>query len=189
METKATPPYGSPHIGWWPDPILDFMKEADVAKGDAQAFWIRVRAPKSQVPDLYHGKLEVLVEGRPRFAFDFAVRVYGFTMPDAPPLPLAITFAPHDHPTDQTKEVQAKWREMEEYPVNAWRRYRSRWADFLADYYITYDSLYEHRDGSPTSRTWRACIAGPARAVQPRLFPRLYGGWLARRDQADPGAL
>ncbi|NLB97027.1 MAG: DUF4091 domain-containing protein [Armatimonadetes bacterium] len=149
VETKATPPYGSPHIGWWPDPILDFMKEADVAKGDAQAFWIRVRAPKSQVPDLYHGKLDVLVEGRPRFAFDFAVRVYGFTMPDASPLPLAITFAPHDHPTDQTKEVQAKWREMEEYPVNAWRRHRSRWADFLADYYITYDSLYEYSGWEP----------------------------------------
>ncbi len=149
VETRATPPYGSPHIGWWPDPILDFMKDADVAKGDAQAFWIRVRAPKSQAPGLYHGKLEVLVEGRPRFAFDLAVQVYGFTMPDASPLPLAITFSPHDHPTDQTKEVQAKWREMEEYPINAWRRHRSRWADFLADYYITYDSLYEYSGWEP----------------------------------------
>ena len=70
-------------------------------------------------------------------------------MPDASPLPLAITFAPHDHPTDQTKEVQAKWRESEEYPINAWRRHRSRWADFLADYYITYDSLYEYSGWEP----------------------------------------
>ena len=39
---------------------------------------------------------------------------------------------------------QAEWRKSEEYPVNAWRKHKLEWADFLADYYISYDSLYHH---------------------------------------------
>ncbi|MEN6642621.1 MAG: hypothetical protein ABFE08_09255 [Armatimonadia bacterium] len=65
VETKARPPYGTSHIGWWPDPILDFMDAADVQPGDAQAFWVRFRAPKDQQPGVYRGKLEVLAAGKP----------------------------------------------------------------------------------------------------------------------------
>ena len=38
VETKSVPPYGSAHVGWWPDPILDFLHSADIAAGDVQAF-------------------------------------------------------------------------------------------------------------------------------------------------------
>ena len=149
VETKAVPPYGSSHVGWWPDPILDFMDTVDIAEGDAQAFWVRVRAPKEQPPDRYRGKLEVLIEGRPAFSFDLAVRVYGFAVPDVSPLPLAVTFGPHDHPRPETTEEQAKWRESPDYPLNAWKRHKSEWADFLADYYITIDSLYDYAGWQP----------------------------------------
>jgi len=149
VQTKAVPPYGSPYVGWWPDPILDFMDAVDIAKGDAQAFWVRVRAPKGQAPGRYSGKLEVLVGGKPAFTFGLAVRVYGFTLPDASPLPLAITFAPHDHPTAETKTTQVEWRKTADYPVNAWRAHVAEWADFLADYYMTYDSLYGYQNWKP----------------------------------------
>ena len=149
VQTKVAPPYGSPHVGWWPDPILDFMTAADIAKGDAQAFWVRVRAPKGQAPGRYTGKLDVLVGGRPAFTFDLAIRVYRFTLPDASPLPLAITFGPHDHPTADTKPQQAEWRKSKDYPVNAWRAHVSEWVDLLADYYITCDSLYEYSGWQP----------------------------------------
>ncbi len=149
VETKSVPPYGSSHVGWWPDPILDFMDKADIAAGDAQSFWVRVHAPKGQAPGVYNGKLEVVVGGRALFQFDLAVRVYGFAMPDASPLPLAITFAPHDHPLPETKAAQMKWRQSEDYPVNAWTKHRSQWADFLANYYITIDSLYGYKDWEP----------------------------------------
>ncbi len=149
VRTKAVPPYGSSHVGWWPDPILDFMDAVDIAKGDAQAFWVRVRAPKSQAAGRYSGTLEVLVGGKPAFTFGLTVRVYGFTLPDASPLPLAITFAPHDHPTAETKAQQAEWRKADDYPVNAWRAHVAEWADFLADYYITYDSLYGYQNWKP----------------------------------------
>ena len=145
VQTKAEPPYGSEHVGWWPDPILDFQKTADIAKHHAQAFWIRVHAPKGQASGTYQGKLEITVQGKPLLAFDLAVRVYDFDLPDTSPLPLAVTFAPHDHPTAETRAEQAEWRKSEDYPVNAWKKHRLQWADFLADYYLTYDSLYSYQ--------------------------------------------
>jgi len=144
VETKQRPPYGSECVGWWPDSILNFLGPVDIAAGDVQAFWIRVRAPKDQKPGLYRGTLTVSADGAWAQSFVLTVRVRSFTLPDRSPLPLAITFAPHDHPTDETRAEQTEWRKSAEYPLNAWRKQKQRWADFLADYYITYDSLYHH---------------------------------------------
>lgn len=149
VRTQAVPPYGSTHVGWWPDPILTFMSSVDIQPGDAQAFWVRIVAPKDQSPGVYRGKLEVMCDKKPAFSFGLEVRVHGFTLPDASPLPLAITFAPHDHPQPETAELQAQWRQSPEYPVNAWRAHKSEWAQFLADYYITIDSLYEYSGWAP----------------------------------------
>ncbi len=144
VETRSVPPYGSSHVGWWPDPILEFLPAADIARGDAQAFWIRVHAPREQAAGTYVGKLQVSNRGAPLFVFDFAVRVYGFAVPAASPLPLAVTFAPEDNATAGTRAEQSRWRREPDYPLNAWKKHRLRWADFLADYYLTYDSLYTH---------------------------------------------
>lgn len=144
VETKTRPPYESSHIGWWPDPLLNFLGPVDIAAGDVQSFWIRVRAPKDQPPGLYHGRLKISASGASSVTVGLAVRVYGFTLPDHSPLPLAITFSPEDNAIPQTQSAQAEWRKSEEYPVNAWKKHRLAWADMLADYYISYDSLYHH---------------------------------------------
>ncbi|MHC4595616.1 MAG: glycoside hydrolase domain-containing protein, partial [Planctomycetota bacterium] len=149
VETKTVPPSGSSHVGWWPDPILDFMEAVDIAKCDAQSFWVRVRAPKDQAPGVYKGKLEIMLGESTMFSFDLSVRVYGFALPDTSPLPIAVTFWPHDYWLQETKEVQARWRESEDYPINAWKKHKWKWADFLADYYLTYDSLYSYKDWTP----------------------------------------
>ncbi|NLC57786.1 MAG: DUF4091 domain-containing protein [Armatimonadetes bacterium] len=144
VETKTSPPYGSSHIGWWPDPILNFQQTADIATGDAQAFWVRVRAPKNQKPGLYRGKLEVLVDGARTFSFDLAIRVYRFRLPDSTPLPLAVTFWPMYYEPNG----QGGWNEGE-LRDSSWRKHRWQWADFLADYYLTYDSLYGFKSWEP----------------------------------------
>jgi hypothetical protein len=144
VQTKTTPPYGTEHVGWWPDPILDFLTTADVAKGDVQSFWVRVHAPGDQPTGRYAGRLELLVDEAAVCAFELTVRVYPFTVPIGSPLPLAITFSPEDSPLPATQQAQTEWRKSPQYPVNAWRKHKLRWADFLADYYITYDSLYHH---------------------------------------------
>jgi hypothetical protein len=142
VQTKSVPPYGSSHVGWWPDPILDFMSTADIAVGDAQSFWLRVRAPKDQPPGRYRGKLEVLVAGTPVHAFDLAVEVYPFAVPDRSPLPLAVTFAPmYYEPNGSEGWLEGSYRDT------SWQRHKLQWGDFLADYYLSYDSLY-HK-GSP----------------------------------------
>ncbi len=66
VETKTRPPYEVSHVGWWPDPILDFLGPVDIAAGDLQSFWIRVRAPRDQTPGMYRGTLTVSVAGRSR---------------------------------------------------------------------------------------------------------------------------
>ncbi len=149
VRTRSVPPYGSDHVGWWPDPILDFLPAVSVAKGDVQSFWVRVRAPRDQRPGQYHGKLAVKVGARVAFEFDLTVRVYAFTLPDRTPLPSAITFFPKDRLQEGGAEESAEWRERPDFPVTAWQRQIPAWTDFLADYFITTDSLYEYTGWAP----------------------------------------
>lgn len=144
VQTRKRPPYAVPHVGWWPDPILNFLGPVDVAPGDAQAFWVRFRTPKDQAPGVYRGTLTVAAENAAPQAYPITLYVYPFTLPDHSPLPLAITFAPHDFPAPETQKDQAEWRKSPEYPINAWKKHKLPWADMLADYYISYDSLYHH---------------------------------------------
>ncbi|MEI7728362.1 MAG: glycoside hydrolase domain-containing protein [Verrucomicrobiota bacterium] len=138
VETKSVPPYGSAHVGWWPDPILDFQSTTDIAEGDLQSFWVRVNAPASQAPGVYRGRLEVLTDGKTAFAFDLEVQVYPFRLPDRSPLPMAITFAPEDSPVTDNNQEQKAWRQSPEYPVKAWKPNKLQWADFLAQYYFDF---------------------------------------------------
>jgi hypothetical protein len=144
VETKARPPYGTSHIGWWPDPILNFLGPVDVAPGDLQSFWVRVHAPEGQAPGTYRGTLSVSAEGFAPETFPLTVRVRSFTLPKHSPLPVAITFAPHDYPADEKQPLTGEYRNSPEYPVNAWKKHKILWAEMLADYYINYDSLYRH---------------------------------------------
>lgn len=139
VRTSSIPPYGSSHVGWWPDPILEFQREADIAAGDAQAFWVRVRCPQDQAAGVYSGKLSVLVQGKPAFTFDLAVRVHGFAVPARTPLDLAVTFQPMYYEPNGT----GGWQEGG-YRFTEWQKHRLEWGDMLADYYLSYDSLY-HR--------------------------------------------
>jgi hypothetical protein len=144
VETKARPPYGTSHIGWWPDPILNFLGSVDVAAGDLQSFWIRVHAPQDQAPGLYRGTLNVSAEGVVPETFPLAVRVRSFALPKHSPLPVAITFSPQDYPANEKQPLTGEYRDSLEYPVNAWKKHKLAWAEMLADYYINYDSLYRH---------------------------------------------
>ncbi|MDD2601005.1 MAG: DUF6067 family protein [Kiritimatiellae bacterium] len=142
VETKTRPPYSVTHVGWWPDPILNFLGPIDIAPCDLQSFWVRIRAPRDQASGEYRGTLTVTAANAPAVKLELRVRIYGFTLPDESPLPLAVTFAPHDSPTAATKELHADWHSSPDYPVNAWKKHAVAWGDFLADYYLTYDSLY-----------------------------------------------
>ena len=130
--------------GWWPDPILDHLDKADVAGDDVQSFWLRLKCPRDQKAGLYAGTLRVKGAGWCE-EFPFTVRVYDFEMPVRSPLPLAITFGPGPHTQFATPEDTAlakRLRADPQSPVNAWRKHETAWGDFLADHFITMDSLY-----------------------------------------------
>ncbi len=127
VKTERRPPYKVSHVGWWPDPILDFLDGVDIATGDLQTFWVRVRTPKSQPPGKYAGTLRVSAAGVPPLTIALEVVVRKFTLPDHSPLPTAITFFERKSQMGGAKN---------------WPRMKLEYADFLADYYIDYDSLY-----------------------------------------------
>lgn len=139
---RPTPYHRERNDLWRPDPILNFLKKVDIPPETAQVFWIRCRAPKGQPAGVYRGALTVRADGLPETRIPLEVTVRDFTLPDASPLPLAVTFSPEDSMTGETRGLQTRWRKKPDYPVNLWKRKKTAWADFLADYYITYDSLY-----------------------------------------------
>jgi hypothetical protein len=138
VETKGRPPYDVSHVGWWPDPILDFLGPIRVAAGDVQCFWVRVRAPGDQAPGTYHGTLTLTAQGIEPIRIDWTVRVRSFAVPAFSPLPLAVTFGlPLEDEYSRMLQRLASGPDW-----NAKLKYA--WADFLADYYLGWDHLYRH---------------------------------------------
>ena len=116
--------------GWYPDPILDFLRGADVKPATVQSFWIDVAAPRDLTAGDYAGTVRISCAG-PRqtsVTYPFRVKVWDFTLGKASPLPLAITF--HVGGESPCKAVVDS--RLDE------------WADYLADHFITIDSLYSY---------------------------------------------
>ena len=153
VPTNTAPGYlrvvRGPRTGWYPDPILSFMAETgvDVKENAVQSFWVRVFAPADQPAGMYCGKLLVSAKGERDIAVPFSVRVNDFTVPATPPIPLAVSFNPEvflDWPylTFAEKDSRRQARADPGSPINVWKRRRMEWGDFLADYFITFTSLY-----------------------------------------------
>ncbi len=124
VKTQNPSRYSVAHVGWWPDPLLDFLHKTDVARGDAQAFWVRVAVPEGQPAGVYRGEAAVAAANAPGHTVPVEVRVHDFTLPVAPPLRTAFTVT--DHP--------ARYGD--------WDTLRYQYADFLAEYCIDFDNSY-----------------------------------------------
>lgn len=124
-------------IGWWPDPILSYTNGCTVAAGDVQSFWIEVFAPADALPGVR--ELVLKVNSLP---IPFTVRVDGFSIPATSPLPVLATFNPRARQGTVGKEAYDAISADPGSPVNAWKRHRDEWGDFLADHYMMMDNLY-----------------------------------------------
>lgn len=134
---KAKPPY----VGWWPDPILCFLDAVDVKNGDAQSFWIRVRCPENQPAGIYEGALVVTAEGLAPARVPFRVRVNDFAIGRTSELPVIVSFGPDVSGTYGKNRNWSRWHDNKT-PLCQWGRHQVEWVDFLADYFITFDRLY-----------------------------------------------
>ena len=153
VPTNAAPGYARvtrrAPLGWWPDPILDFLDTCDVKYGDVQSFWVGVHAPADAAPGLYEGKVTVSADGRRSASFPFSVRVYGFDIPKTPPIPMAVSFSPcvyvrPDQHGARDKDLLERALKKPDSPVNLWKTRKFEWGDFLADHFITMMPLYQH---------------------------------------------
>lgn len=162
VQTTNEPPYKVrpkrkvPETGWWPDPILDFQCAADVARGDVQSFWVRVHCPAGQQAGTYRGTLSVSAEGLNPVSLPFSVRVNGFAVSRAAPLPLIIScFRPGVNAKalpKQGRKSRIRSIRASEYH-RAWETREEQYCDFFSDYYISWGApLYLNSKEEPN---WR----------------------------------
>ncbi|MBQ6328181.1 MAG: hypothetical protein IJI35_04130, partial [Kiritimatiellae bacterium] len=157
VKVKHDVPYGigpkkeKPGRGWWPEPILGFLDGVRIGGRDFQSFWIRVKCPPGQPAGTYRGTLTVSAKARGktvRRELPFVVRVNDFALGKIAPIPLAITFGPTfyfpDHYKSPRQHEYDAYRKDPLAPANAAHggKIEDVWHDFLADYWITPDSLY-----------------------------------------------
>lgn len=167
VETKSFPPNKVvtadgraefPDIGWYPDPILDYISSCDIAKDDVQSFWVRVDCPQGQPAGVYKGNVRV-VFGDETLSFPFSVRVNRFSLPSHAPCRLAVNFSPTFSPpigSDPEYVRMCNWKRWNplrwaaDGPIGLAARRRDDWGRFLAGYGITLDRLYH----SETNIRW-----------------------------------
>jgi hypothetical protein len=131
-------------VGWWPDPLLPFVKKADVKDGAVQSFWIRVRADESLDSGFYDGMVAITATvtgaGTSSLAVPFTVRVNDFTLPKTAVIPTAISFHP---PIIHTYDKISEARKKDPKDItNIWKPHADAWTDFAADHLISIDYLY-----------------------------------------------
>ena len=93
------PPYHVIHVGWWPDPLLNFLDGFELDPKVWQPVWLDVRTTPEQEPGLYKGSITVSTDGNGHRNPDdievpFEVEVWDFALPVEHHFPLSLTYWP-----------------------------------------------------------------------------------------------
>jgi hypothetical protein len=142
----------------------------DIAAGDVQSFWVSVRCPRDAAAGTYVGYLSVSAVGARTEKIPFAVRVNSFEIPRHSPLPLAVTFAPEicfSGGGEAEEKMLKAHRGDPAVPVNAWRRHKREWVEFLAARYLNVDSLYNYPWHPEPD--WEALLAAGKKGLKVRF--------------------
>ena len=135
------PPYAADYQGWWPDPILDFQKNAKVAPHEAVSFWLRFKTPKDAKAGIYHGHVQIFADGKEVASLPLTLRVFDFVLPDKSPLDTATDFRNH------IRQVWGNDISQERYD-----QIFNQCIDKLAEYKIDIDNIYRGaKRGDPQS--------------------------------------
>ena len=99
----------------WPDPLPPFNGMIDLAAGQNQPLWVRVKVPKGTAAGDYTGQVQLRANGY-QTDVPLTVHVYGFELPDRMTCTTAFGFSPgtvfrYQNVTDaeQRREVLAKY--------------------------------------------------------------------------------
>ena len=132
------PPYTAEYQGWYPDPLLDFQQTAPVSANEAVAFWVRVKTPADAPAGVYHATVTVKGNGEAVAELPLTVTVHDFTLPNGCPYDLATSYR------DYIKQVWDPKMSPERYDVM-----RSKIADQLAEYKLSFDQIYRRVPKNP----------------------------------------
>jgi len=70
-------------VGWWPDALPPLDEPIDLEAGQNQPLWLTVKVPKGSSPGQYKGTISLQADGWSR-QVPVELRVWNFTLPDAP---------------------------------------------------------------------------------------------------------
>jgi len=118
------PSYGTPGVGWYPDPLLDFMTSVpSVPEDEVLPLWLTVSVPKDAAPGDYTGHLTVSAEGARAQEVRLRVRVWDFVLPDHSSLRTALSFrglSSKLYPAERIPEMNRKYEDwmLQEYHLN-----------------------------------------------------------------------
>ena len=76
--------------GYWPEPILTFLKEFSVRRGDVQSLWYRVHVPRGTTPGTYRGTVRISAKDAPACTLPVVLRVWDFALPLMPRLRVVV---------------------------------------------------------------------------------------------------
>jgi hypothetical protein len=91
VNTKK-PPYKVDYVGWWPDPLLDFLPAFDLDDNVWQPVWLDVHAPAGQAAGLYRGTVTVTADEMSPLQVSLETTVWDFAVPAVYHFPLAVVF-------------------------------------------------------------------------------------------------
>ncbi len=119
----AESPYDTPHTGWWPDPLLDFMTEVDaVPAHEVLPLWVTVHVPEDAPAGDYTGKLTVSLADGQEQSVQLRVQVWDFAIPKHTHLRTALSLrgAAQLYPDANPAQIQRKYENwmLEEYHLN-----------------------------------------------------------------------
>jgi hypothetical protein len=110
------------YVGWYPDPILEFMEAVEVKAGEAQPFWVRVKADGRTEPGIYRGNLIVCADGMKTQSLPLEVEVWDFTLSKTGHLRTATSIYTSDLLPPARKLEAIDWA-LDRYRLNAFSIY------------------------------------------------------------------
>jgi hypothetical protein len=167
VNTKK-PPYGVDYVGWWPDPLLDFLTSFNLDAGVWQPVWLDVHAAADQPAGLYKGTVTVRAEGVADLTIPLEVTVWDFAVPKEHHLPLAVTFF-EDMLRGVYSKDPAEWEKYSAYcrdklspdAVGAGEarrlvEIRRKCHDLLLAHHLTPDNIYGSPPRIDDVKRWKA---------------------------------
>jgi len=122
------PPYKVDAVGWWPDPLLDYLDTFDVPLQNCQPLWVTVAVPRDTKPGRYKGQVRVR-SGDLEWVLPVELRVRPFAIPKKRHLRVA--------PGYQVGKL------AELHDPDAWnKRFKWKYRQFLLDHGLNVTSIY-----------------------------------------------